>query len=216
MSVVEQPKSAGLIARVQGMLMKPAVEWDVIDGESATVPGLFTGYACILAAIIPIMSALAGILAFSALGALHSIVPFAAHLGPVAVIGGAVVSYVSALLTTFAVGFIIDALAPSFDGQRSQIQGMKLAVYSWTAVWVSGIALIIPLLGGLVVIAALFYSLYAFWIGAPKLMKVPAEKASGYALVCMLASLVAGAVIWWVLHAVEGMFFVGSMMTGGL
>jgi hypothetical protein len=93
---------------------------------------------------------------------------------------------------------------------------MKLAVYSWTAVWVSGIALIIPLLGGLVVLAALIYSLYTFWIGAPKLMKIPAEKASGYAVVCMLASLVAGAVIFWVLHAIEGMLFVGSMMSGGL
>jgi len=110
MSVVEQPRSAGLVARVQGILTKPAAEWDVIDGESSTIQGLFTGYACILAAIIPIVSALAGFLAFSALGVLHSMMPFASRLGPVAIFGGAVISYISALVTTFAVGFIIDAL----------------------------------------------------------------------------------------------------------
>ena len=53
MAVVEGPRSASLISRVQNILMKPAAEWDVIDGEAATIPGLFTGYACILAAIGP-------------------------------------------------------------------------------------------------------------------------------------------------------------------
>ena len=51
MSVVQQPSSSGLVARVTGMLKSPAAEWDVIDGEAATVQGLFTGYVCILAAI---------------------------------------------------------------------------------------------------------------------------------------------------------------------
>lgn len=216
MSVVEQPRSAGLVARVMGMLTKPAAEWDVIDGETATVQGLFTGYACILALIIPIMSALMSALAFSALGFLHSFMPLVVHFGPVALAGRAVLTYIEYLLTTFVVGLIIDALAPSFDGQKNPVQAMKLAVYSWTAVWVSGIALIVPILGGLVVLAALFYSLYAFWIGAPKIMKTPAEKSSGYALVCMGASLVAALVIVMVFGALQAMLFVGSTIGGGL
>ena len=56
MSVVGGSASTGLIARVQNILMKPAAEWDVIDGEPATVGGLYTGYACILAAIPAIAS----------------------------------------------------------------------------------------------------------------------------------------------------------------
>lgn len=216
MSVVEQPRSAGLAARVMGMLTKPAAEWDVIEGETATVQGLFTGYACILALIIPIMTAIMSALAFSFLGFLHTFMPFIGHFGPVALVGRAVISYIEYLVTTFVVGLIIDALAPSFDGQRNSVQAMKLAVYSWTAVWVSGLALIVPVLGALVVLAALFYSLYAFWIGAPKLMKTPADKSSGYALVCMGASFVAALIIAMVFGALQTMLFVGSMVGGGL
>jgi hypothetical protein len=216
MSVVEQPRNAGLVARVVGILTKPAVEWDVIEGETATVQGVFTGYACILALILPIMSAVMSALAFSVLGFMHSFMPFVGHFGPVALAGRAVLTYVEYLLTTFVVGLIIDALAPSFDGQKNPVQAMKLAVYSWTAVWVSGLALIVPILGALVVLAALFYSLYTFWIGAPKLMKTPAEKSSGYALICMGASFVAALIIAMVFGALQTMLFVGSMMGGGL
>src|SRR5437870_12481426 len=57
MSVVEGgPSSAGLVARVQNILLKPKEEWAVIDKEAATVQGLFTGYAMLLAAIPAVAS----------------------------------------------------------------------------------------------------------------------------------------------------------------
>jgi hypothetical protein len=71
-------------------------------------------------------------------------------------------------------------------------------------------------LGALVILAALFYSLYAFWIGAPKLMKIPAEKASGYGIVCMGASFVAALIIAMVFGALQTMLFVGSALSGGI
>ncbi len=216
MSVVEQPRSAGLVARVMSILTKPAAEWDVIDGETATVQGLFTGYACILALFGPIMTILTGMLGISALGFMRGMMPFAPHLGVFAIVGSAVISYFASLVTIFVVGLVIDVLAPSFDGQKNTVQAMKLAVYSWTAVWVSGIALIVPILGGLVVLVALFYSLYTFWIGAPKLMKTPADKSSGYALVCMGASFVAALVIAMVFGMINSMIFLGSLMGGGI
>ena len=214
MSVVEQPRSAGLLARVQGMLMKPAAEWDVIDGELATVQGLFTGYACIVSAIVPIMAILVGLLAMSALSMVR--LPFAplAHLGAAAIIGGAVIRYVGTLLTLFAVGYIADALAPSFDGQKNLIQGMKLAVYAPTAAWVASVLTIIPVLGWLAVLAAFIYSIYAVWLGAPKLMKVPAEKAAGFNIVLIIAWIIVAVVIGLVLGAVETALFMGSLMGG--
>ncbi|HEY1880469.1 MAG TPA: Yip1 family protein [Caulobacteraceae bacterium] len=213
---MEQPRSAGLVARVMGMITKPAAEWDVIEGETATVQGLFTGYVCILAAIGPIVTAVKMLMGFSELGLMSNFMPFVPHLGPVAIVGSAVISYVEALVTIFAVGFLLDAIAPSFDGQKNQVQAMKLAVYSWTAVWVAQIALIVPWLGGLVVLVALFYSLYTFWIGAPKMMKTPADKSSGYAIVCMGASLVAALLVGAVLGELNRMVFYGSVMGGGL
>lgn len=215
MSIVEQPRGGGLVARVMGMITRPAAEWNVVDGESATVQGLFTGYACILAAIPAIMSILVGLVLASAFSFLHWFMPFGHLFGATAIIGGAIINYVAGLISLFVFGFIADALAPSFDGQRSQIQGMKLSVYTPTAAWVSTLALVIPVLGGLVVLIAAFYSLYTFWIGAPKLMKVPAEKATGYNIVLILAGIVAGIIVHVVFAALKGMLFLGSMMGAG-
>jgi hypothetical protein len=223
LSVVQQPSSSGLVARVTGMLKAPAAEWDVIDGESATVQGLFTGYACILAAIPAIIGLVASLLLatmFASMAGPFSHFPgmaMALGLGPVGAIVRAVLGYVAGLATIFAVGFIADALAPSFDGQRSQIQGMKLAVYSPTASWVSGLALIVPVLGGLVALAGLIYSIYTLWIGAPKLMKVPAEKAMGFNIVLILAWIVIAIVVGFVVSSIVGMMFISSAIaTGGL
>ncbi len=39
-----------IVQRAKNIIIKPADEWNVIAGEPATVGGLFTGYAMILAA----------------------------------------------------------------------------------------------------------------------------------------------------------------------
>jgi hypothetical protein len=205
-----------------GMLKSPATEWDVIDGESATVQGLFTGYACILAAIPAVIGLLASLvlatMMASMMGAFASIPGMGmASLGPVGAVVRAVLGYVAGLATIFAVGFIADALAPSFDGQKSQIQGMKLAVYSPTASWVFSLALIIPVLGALVAFAGFIYSIYTLWIGAPKLMKVPAEKAVGFNVVLILAWIVIAVVVGMITAAiVSAMFISSAIATGGL
>ena len=219
MSVVQQPSSAGLVARVMGMLKAPAAEWDVIDGEAATVPGLFTGYACILAAIPAVVGLLAGLLLSSMFASLGAFSHFPGmggmFLGPVARIVSAVLGYVGGLATIFAVGFVADALAPSFDGQRSQVQGMKLAVYSPTASWVAGLTMIIPPIGVLVGFVAFIYSVYTLWIGAPKLMKVPAEKAMGFNIVLILAWIVIAVIIGWIIGMIVAAFFITTAVTTG-
>ena len=55
----------------------------------------------------------------------------------------ALVTYVLALAGTYVLGLIIDALAPTFNGQRGPIQGLKVAAYSSTASWVAGIFLLV-------------------------------------------------------------------------
>ena len=54
-----------IVARAKNIILNPTDEWNVIAGEPATVGGLFTGYAMILAAI-PLA---AGIIFTGALGA---------------------------------------------------------------------------------------------------------------------------------------------------
>src|ERR1700728_1096007 len=106
MSVVSGPSSAGLVARVQNIITKPAVELDVLAVEPASVGGLFTGYACILAAIGPIATLLGDVLFL--------------HISP---LGGAVIavlSYVLSLVGVYVIAFIVDALAPSFGAEKNQ------------------------------------------------------------------------------------------------
>src|SRR5580698_6818913 len=131
MTVVEGPRSSGLIARAQNILMKPTSEWDVIAGESATTQGLFMGYACILA-LLPVIGTLVGRVLFGGV--------FGGAIGmTAALIGGlliAVVGYVFNLAMVFVVGLIINALAPSFDAQSDSMHAMKVSVYAGTALWV--------------------------------------------------------------------------------
>lgn len=200
MSILENgPARAGLIARVQGILTKPAAEWDVIEGEAATVPGLFTGYACILAAIPPIASILQGFLFL--------------HWTIIPIIVIAALTYVASLAGVYILGMIIDALAPSFDGQKNQTQAMKVAVYPYTAMWVAGILNIVPVLGILALLAGL-YGLYILYLGLPKLMKCPEEKTIGYFIVSIVAALVVNAVIMSVIGSITFMMTVGAIAGG--
>jgi hypothetical protein len=200
MSVVEGgPATTNLVQRVQNILLKPADEWNVIENESATVPGLFTGYAVILAAIPPVALVLQHLLFV--------------HWGLVAIIVLAALSYVSSLVGVFLMGFIFDALAPSFDGQKNQIQAMKAAVYPSTAVWVAGILNVVPVLGVLAIIAGI-YGLYILWLGLPKLMKVPQEKAVGYVVVSIIVAIVVNAVIGAIIGAITTAMVFSAAATG--
>jgi len=182
------------------MLMKPAAEWDVIDGEQASVGGLYTGYACILAAI-PALASIVSSLLFL-------------HLAIVFALVSAVLSYVLALVGIFIIAMIIDALAPSFGAQKSQIQALKLVVYAYTASWVAGIALLIPILGSLVALAGGIYSLYTMYLGLPKLMKSPPDKTVGYFVVSIVVAIVVYAVIGVIVGVIIGMLLVGAAATG--
>src|ERR1019366_2975341 len=91
----------------------------------------------------------------------------------------ALMSYVFALAAVFLVALLIDALAPTFGGEKNPLQALKLATFSYTPAWVAGVLHNIPALGVLVLLAGL-YSLYVLYLGLPVLMKAPKEKAVGY------------------------------------
>jgi hypothetical protein len=172
-----------LVDRAQRILRSPRTEWEVIDNEPTTPAQLFTGYAMPLAAIGPI----AQIIGYSVFGVS---VPFAGHYRvPIgSAITSALVTYVLALAGTYVLGLIIDALAPTFNGQRSQIQALKVAVYSSTASWLAAIFHLIPGLRVLTILG--LYSLYLLYLGLPVLMKSPRDKAVGYTAVVIVAAIV--------------------------
>lgn len=172
-----------LVERVKRILLSPRPEWEVIDAESTTPAQLYTGYIAPLAAIGPI----AQLIGYSVFGiGVPFMGTYRVPLG--SAITSAIVTYVLALVGTYVLALIIDALAPSFNGQRSQIQALKVAAYSSTASWVAGIFALIPGLRFLAILG--IYSLYLLFLGLPVLMKSPKEKAMGYTIVVILAAIV--------------------------
>jgi hypothetical protein len=171
-----------LIERAKKILLSPKQEWAVIDGEAATPQQLYVGYVLPLAAVGPLASMIGMSLFGVGIGPLHFRVPFGVA------IRGAVVQYVLTLISIFVVALIIDALAPSFGGQKSSIQALKVAVYSMTAAWLAGIFAIIPMLAILGIVG--LYSFYLLYLGLPVLMKAPADKAVVYTIVVVVCAVV--------------------------
>jgi hypothetical protein len=192
--------STSLIERVKRMITQPKAEWDVIDNEPATIGGIYTSYVMILAAIPPICLAI-GLIFFLPRPSAEVAAFGQAYGLPVlttgSIIAGAVVQYVLGLVGVYVMSMIIDALAPNFGGTKDQLKAFKVAAYYPTAAWVAGILYIIPLLGILVLIAAI-YALYTLYLGLPKLMRVPQDKATGYFAVTLLIALVVFIVIGYV------------------
>jgi hypothetical protein len=173
-----------LMERAKNILLQPKQEWPVIDTEQASVGSLYTGYIIPLAAIGPIAS----IIGWSVFGMR---LPFVGSMRiPISFgIRNALIAYVLGLASVFVFALIIDALAPTFGGQKNQLQALKVAAYSSTAAWVGGIFNLIPALAILGLLAVI-YSLYLLFLGLPVLMKAPQDKAVGYTVVVILVAIV--------------------------
>jgi Yip1-like protein len=162
-----------LVDRVKKILLAPKDEWPRIAAESATVQSLYIGYIVILAAIGP----LATLISFTVIGLGFGI-------------GAAVFAYIHSLVGVAILALIADLLAPTFGGTRDYIAAMKLVAYSFTALWVAQIALLIPVAGFLVVFVGLIYSFYLFYLGAPVLKKSAADKVVPYTIVVLISAIV--------------------------
>jgi hypothetical protein len=171
-----------LVDRVKAILISPKTEWAKIETEPATVGSLFTGYVLPLAAI----PAIAGFIGMAIVG--YGVLGTRLQIPMGTALTWAAVEFCAALIGVFVLGLIIDALAPSFGGQKNQIQALKVAVYSSTASWLAGIFAIIPGLAILGIVG--LYSIYLMFLGLPVLMKAPADKAVGYTVVVIIAAVV--------------------------
>src|SRR5690606_19775004 len=194
-----------LIARAKSILLSPKSEWPVAAAEPATVKGLYTGYIMVLAAIPAVFGFIKGSLIGYEMFGVTATTPVVAGL--VAMVVGSVLS----LVVLYLVALVINALAPSFGGEKNQVQALKAAAYAWTAAWVAGIAVIVPWLGWLVMLVGGIYSIYLLYLGLPHTMKCPQEKSLGYTAVTVIITIVLTFLLGLVMAAVTGM---GAFATG--
>jgi Yip1 domain len=196
---------AKLIERAKNICLSPKTEWPKIAEEPATTASLFTGYAMILAAI----PAICGLIGMTLIGVSVPLVgTMRIPIG--AALVNAILGYALGLAGIFILSLIINALAPTFDGKKDATAALKVAVYTYTPVWLIGVLSIIPLLGMLTLIAAL-YAVYLLYLGLPNLMKNPEEKSIGYTALVIVSAIVLGIVVGAIV-ALVGVGGAGMMM----
>jgi hypothetical protein len=190
---------ASLIERVKAILMQPKETWPVIASEATTPGDIITRYAIPLAAIGPVAGFIGGQL-FGISAVFVTIKP-----GLMAGLTGAITGFIMAIVSLIALAFVVDFLAPKFEGQANRTQAFKLCAYSLTAGWVAGIFGLFPALGLLSLLAAL-YGIYLFYLGATPVMKVPEAKAGGFTAVTIVVMIVLSLVLASVAASVTAMF----------
>jgi Yip1 domain len=204
-----------IVTRAINMITKPKEEWAVIANEPASVGGLFTGYAMILA-LLPAIGTLLflGVLGMGAGG-----------MGGAAVMGmgmtffaaTAAVGYVVGLGLLWLISFIVNAITPSFNGKQDMVQATKLMVYSATPTWLAGIISGIPVIGILLSLAAMAYAVYLIYLGVKPVLAVPDDKVAGMTVVTVLIYIVASVIIGGIVAvAIVGTLFSGGMMAGAM
>lgn len=193
-----------IVDRVKAILMSPKTEWPVIEAESTDIAGVYRNYVIYLAAI-PAIAMFIGMSVFGFGGFGVTVrMPFFSGLI------NAVVSYVLSLVMLYVLGLIVNALAPTFKGQKSPVNAFKVVAYGSTASMVAGILYLIPSLSMLVFLGAL-YSIYLIYVGLPVLMKCPPDKAMPYTAVIIVCGFVAALL----LSVVSNAFMPGPGMRMG-
>ena len=125
-----------LLERIRRILGEPRDEWARIAAEPATVQSLYTNWIMILAAIGPVALLLS-----------QDSLQFA------------IAQYVRALIMTFVLALVVDAVAPSFGGTKDFVASLKLTAYSYTATWLAGIFNLLGTAGAFITLIATIYTL---------------------------------------------------------
>ena len=198
-----------IVERVKNILVTPKTEWDVIAAESTPPKQIVVSYVIPLAAVAAIAYFISvSLVGFSGFG-VNMRMPIVWGLVML------VYQFIMAIISVFVLGFIIDALAPSFGGTKNMDQAVKLAAYSYTPVWLGQVLGIIPWLGWLLGFLAALYALYLLFVGLPKLMRNPAEKTIVYEIVIVVVAIIVGFIIAAIGTAISGGAMLGSAAMSG-
>ena len=169
----------------------PDSEWSAIANERAETTTLFVGYVLPLAGA----AAAAQLIGESVVGRSFGILG-TYRLPLTTGLGLAIASLVLAAVGAVLLSIVIDALAPTFGAEKNREQALKVAVYSATPVWLAGVLQIVPALGVVVLL----------YLGLPRLMKCPAEKAMGYTgavIACAVVIAIVGGTLVGTISGVE-------------
>jgi hypothetical protein len=187
----------GLIDRIKNILLSPKTEWPVIEREPTSIAQLYSGYIVWLAAF-------AAVLQFIRMSVIGVGIGFGTWRMPIGTgLVYAVVNFAFVLIMLYILGLIVDALAPTFAGQRDRRQALKTVGYVLTPGAVAAVFGLLPGIGGLLELLAGLYGIYLLYLGLPIMMRSPQDKAVGYTAAVVICGILVGVVLG-VLLAVVG------------
>ena len=208
-----------LVDRARAMIVSPAREWPAVAIEPTAIRTLFTSYIIPLAAISSIFGFVGSFILTTVF--LHSGASGASDAsGAIGVsisvsLVGAIIQFAFAILGVTIIALVAEALAPSFDGTKDRAQAFKWIGYAYTATWVAGFALLVPVVGSIVGLVGGLYSLYVLYLGAQPMMNVPQTKALGYTVVVVIVALVINLTAVSVTFAIVGALTAGAVIGSG-
>lgn len=186
-----------LADRAKNIVLTPRAEWPLVDAEPTTIKDIYTGYVVPLA-LIP---AIAGFIGTSLIGVgvpgLGTV-----RIGLFAGLISAILQFGLSLALVYVMALVIDALAPTFGGQKNMLSAFKVSAYSMTPTWLAGIFALIPAISFLSLLG--LYGIYLLYLGLPRLMRTPEDKAVGYTAVVVLSALVLSIVLAGILGVLMG------------
>lgn len=177
-------RSEFILSRAWGLLREPKKEWEQIKAEETTIPRILIGYVAPLAIIPPLCDLIGQTLFNEAL---------ALDFGQALI--RAVVTWIVSIGLVFFLAVLINVLADNFDADKDELAAQKIAAYSLTPSFLSGVFSLWPPLWWLSLFA-LGAMVFLMYRGLPILMRAPQETALGYAATVTIAAMVGGIVLF--------------------
>lgn len=181
-------KSEFILSRAYGLFKNPKAEWEQIRAEQTTIPLILIGYVAPLAAIPPVCDILGRYVFGQRVGEAMERPAF------VDALTNAVVFWLVAVALVGLLGLLVNAVAAHFDAEQDDLAAQKVAAYSLTPAFLSGVFSLWPPLWWLSLFA-LGAMVFLMYRGLPILMKAPEDRALGYAATVTIAAMVAGIVL---------------------
>ncbi len=171
-----------VVDRIKQVVLTPAKAWPAIEGEQASAKEV----------LIPYVLVLAGISAFGQF--------LTDWIWGISSFGGALLGLVRAFIVaiagTFLMAWLAKVLAPMFGGRGSFDSGYRLVGYAFTASWLAALVSVVPLIGFIVALGAVCWSIYTLYLGAPVVMMIASKtKTLGYTAALVVSGLLIGMIL---------------------
>jgi hypothetical protein len=189
-----------VIERVKRIILSPSEALKEVKSEALTISATMKNYVVYLAAI----PAIAQFIGYAIVG-----LPIIGRQNIFRTLIFSILLFVLSLVNVLIVSAVINALAPTFNSVKNNLNAFKLAVYSLTPVFVAGIFNIFPSLGILALLGGL-YGIYILYLGFPILMETPQDKTIAYTLTTVVVVIIVSFIVTAIATAIAW----GGSLTG--